>query len=86
MRHGALGGIRYAMDVCDDEVMALSAWMSFKCAVANLPYGGAKGGITIDPKKYTVYERPEELFMFQFYIDKMPSRHVIECTRYRFHL
>ena len=45
------GGIRFHPNVDMDEVRALAAWMTFKCAVANIPYGGAKGGITCDPSQ-----------------------------------
>ncbi len=55
-RGPAKGGIRYHQDVTLDEVKALSMWMTWKCALMNLPYGGGKGGITCNPKEMTLGE------------------------------
>jgi glutamate dehydrogenase (NAD(P)+) len=50
------GGIRYHPDVDLDEVKALAMWMTWKCAIAGIPYGGAKGGVIVDPKRLSVNE------------------------------
>ena len=55
-RGPAKGGIRYHPGVNIDEVRALAMWMTWKCALVNIPYGGAKGGIIVDPKPLSIHE------------------------------
>lgn len=55
-RGPAKGGIRFHPDVTMEEVIALAMWMTWKCAVVNIPYGGAKGGVIVDPTKLSLRE------------------------------
>lgn len=55
-RGPAKGGIRYHQDVTLDEVKALAMWMTWKCATVGIPYGGAKGGVIVNPKEHSIAE------------------------------
>lgn len=70
LRGPAKGGVRYHQNVNVDEVRALSAWMTFKCAVAAIPYGGGKGGIVCRPREMSKSELER---LTRTYIDKISA-------------
>ena len=78
-RGPAKGGLRYHQNVSLDEVKALSMWMTWKCAVVNIPYGGAKGGITVDPKQLTLgeLERMTRRFAAEISVLIGPDRDIV---------